>query len=283
MKILVTGATGQLGYDVIQELIKRGIECCGPTQQEMDIIDDAQVYSCIEAYKPDGVIHCAAYTAVDRAEDEPDRCFKVNVAGTKNIAQACKQFGAKMIFISSDYVFPGEGDHPYETDDPTGPINVYGKSKAEGEKAILNILDRSFIVRTSWVFGSRGNNFVKTMLRLGKERDTISVVNDQIGSPTYTVDLAGLLCDMVATERYGIYHATNEGFCSWWEFATQILYLMGYTTKVQAISSNQYPMKANRPLNSRLSKINLLQNGFSRLREWQMALESTINEFGYSK
>lgn len=254
MKILVTGATGQLGYDVIQELNNRGIECCGPTRQEMDITDEAEVFGCIEAYKPDGVIHCAAYTAVDRAEDEPDRCFKVNVAGTKNIAQACKQFGAKMIFISSDYVFPGEGDRPYETDDPTGPINVYGKSKAEGEKAILNILDRSFIVRTSWVFGSHGNNFVKTMLRLGKGRDTISVVNDQFGSPTYTVDLAGLLCYMVATEKYGVYHATNEGFCSWADFAEEIFRLTGYEIKVERITSLEYPAKAERPLNSKLSK-----------------------------
>lgn len=278
MKILVTGATGQLGYDVMKELNSRGIECCGPSRQEMDITDEAAVFGYIEACKPDGVIHCAAYTAVDRAEDEPEQCFKVNVAGTRNMARACKQVGAKMIFISSDYVFSGEGDRPYETDDATGPINVYGRSKAEGEQVVLNTLEKSFIVRTSWVFGSHGNNFVKTMLRLGKERDTVSVVADQIGSPTYTVDLAGLLVDMIATEKYGIYHATNEGFCSWAEFADIIFHLKNYKAKIDAIPTIKYPVKAHRPLNSKLSKTRLFQNGFDLLREWQNALQCAIND-----
>lgn len=278
MKALVTGAKGQLGYDVVRELKKRNIECLGVDIDDFDITDAEASNEFIRNYRPDCVIHCSAYTAVDKAEDNAELCKKVNGEGTRNIAYICKQINAKMVYISTDYVFPGTGEHAYEVDDPTGPLSVYGKTKLEGEIAVRELLSKYFIVRISWVFGKNGNNFVKTMLRLGKERNEVSVVCDQIGSPTYTVDLAPLLCDMIETEKYGTYHATNEGFCSWAEFAKEIFKLAGYETKVNFIKTSEYPTRAKRPLNSRLSKKSLDEAGFSRLPSWKDAVRNYLGE-----
>lgn len=278
MKILVTGGSGQLGYDVCLELERRGIEYIAPSSKEMDITDADAVREQISAYQPDAVIHCAAWTAVDAAEDVPEQAFAVNEGGTRNIALACREIGAKMLYISTDYVLPGTGTHFYEPDDPTGPVNVYGRSKLAGELAVKELLEKYFIVRTSWVFGEHGNNFAKTMLRLAETRDEVSVVCDQIGSPTYTVDLAPLLCDMVETERYGIYHATNEDTCSWAEFAETIFRDSGKNVKVNYITTSEYPAKAMRPLNSRLSKVCLESAGFVRLPAWGGAVSCFLEE-----
>ena len=278
MKVLVTGAQGQLGYDVVKELAVRNLSYFGVGRTECDITDGDAVRHCFSAYRPDMVIHCAAYTAVDRAEDEEERCRAVNVWGTENVAHACAELGAKMIYLSTDYVFPGDGGTPFETDAPTGPLNVYGRSKLDGEKIVQEALNQYFIVRTSWVFGKHGKNFVKTMLRLGREKPFVNVVCDQIGSPTYTVDLASLLCDMAGSQRYGIYHATNEEFCSWAEFAMEIFRQSVSTTRVVSITSEQYPARAVRPLNSRLSKKSLDKAGFRRLPKWQDALKRFLEE-----
>lgn len=277
MKILVTGVKGQLGYDVMKVLAERKIEAVGADIEEFDITDLDTTRRFITKHRPDAVIHCSAYTAVDKAEENKDLCRKVNAEGPRNIATVCKEIGAKMVYISTDYVFPGTGDRFYEVDDPTGPLSEYGKTKLDGELAVKELLTRYFIVRISWVFGVNGNNFVKTMLRLGKERSEINVVCDQIGSPTYTADLAPLLCDMVVTDKYGTYHATNEGVCSWAEFTQEIFRLAGYNTKVNPIPSSQYPTKAVRPLNSRMSKSELDRQGFKRLPEWQDAVERYVN------
>ena len=273
MKILVTGAGGQLGYDVVRELNRLGIECCGTDLQDFDITNLTAVRNFITKYKPSAVIHCSAYTAVDKAEDEPSICYKVNAIGTENIAMICREINAKMLYISTDYVFEGTGEKCYEPDDKPAPQNVYGQTKLAGELAVQKILDRYFIVRISWVFGINGNNFVKTMLRVGKEKKEISVVVDQVGSPTYTSDLAILLCDIIQTEKYGIYHATNEGTCSWAEFAEKIFWLAGMNVKVKPIKTEEYPTKAKRPHNSRMSKEKLLQQGFNKLPDWENALE----------
>ena len=278
MKILVTGVKGQLGYDVMKELNKRNIECLGVDIEDFDITDKGATTAFIKNYHPDCVIHCSAYTAVDKAEDNLDLCSKVNGEGPRNIARACKEIDAKMVYISTDYVFPGIGEHAYEVDDPTGPLGAYGQTKLDGELAVKELLTKYFIVRISWVFGKNGNNFIKTMLRLGKERNEVSVVCDQIGSPTYTADLAPLLCDMVATEKYGTYHATNEGFCSWAEFTQEIFKLAGCSTKVNFITTSEYPTKAKRPLNSRMSKKSLDEASFNRLPSWQDALDRYLKE-----
>ena len=278
MKVLVTGIGGQLGYDVIKELTRRKIDCTGADLKDFDIIDYDAAHRFITTYMPDAVIHCSAYTAVDRAEDEPEICRKVNVQGTKNIAKICKEIDAKMGYISTDYVFPGTGEEFYEADSPAEPKNVYGQTKLDGELAVKSILNKYFIVRISWVFGINGNNFIKTMLKLGKDRSEISVVADQIGSPTYTADLAPLLCDMVVTENYGTYHATNEGICSWAEFAEEIFKQAGYNCQVKAISTSAYPTKAARPKNSRMSKKSLDAAGFKRLPLWQDALKRYMVE-----
>ena len=279
LRVLVTGVGGQLGYDVCQELKRREMEYLGTSSADMDITDRKAVRKKILEYHPDAVIHCAAYTAVDRAEEEPERAFAVNEQGTCNIAKVCKEINAKLLYISTDYVFPGTGVKPYEIDGPTGPVNVYGKSKLAGEQAVKETLENYFIVRTSWVFGSHGNNFVKTMLRLGQTQHTVQVVNDQIGSPTYTADLAPLLCDMVRTEKYGIYHATNEGYCSWAEFAGAVFQHAGQAVIVEGISTTDYTAaKAVRPLNSRLSKQSLEEAGFPPLPTWQDALERFVWE-----
>lgn len=276
MRVLVTGANGQLGYDVLRQLKENKIECYGPGRNILDITDEAKVNHCLLSYKPDVVVHCAAYTAVDRAEDEKELCYNINVLGTRCIAQKCKDIGAKMVYISTDYVFDGEGDQPFEVTDKPNPINYYGQTKYEGELEVQKILEKYFIVRISWVFGINGNNFVKTMLRLGKERAEVSVVADQVGSPTYTYELAQLLVDMIQTDKYGIYHATNEGYCSWYEFAHEIFKQAGIDIKVNPIRTEDYPTNAKRPKNSRLITDKLIKNGFSKLGNWKDSLSAFI-------
>ena len=278
MKVFVTGASGQLGYDVCKELETRHIEYRGVSSKELDITDSNAVHRELIAYHPDAVIHCAAYTKVDLAEDEPEKCWAVNVDGTRNIAEACRELGAKMVYISTDYVFPGTGDRFYEPTDPVGPVNTYGRSKLAGELAVQSLLDKYFIVRISWVFGKNGNNFVKTMLRLAETRTELNVVCDQIGSPTYTADLAPLLCDMVQTEKYGIYHATNEGVCSWAEFAEAIFKLLDKQVTVHPIPTCEYLTSAVRPLNSRLSKAHICNVGGNQLPQWSDALARFLDE-----
>lgn len=272
MKVLVTGATGQLGWDVMKELEKRGIDYRGTGSKDLDITDRDAVMQYIEMYRPDAVIHCAAYTAVDKAEDEPEICRKVNADGTSYIAEACKMVDAKMIYISTDYVFGDDGDQPHEVDDPPHPLNVYGQTKWEGEEAVRRILQKYFIVRISWVFGEHGNNFVKTMLRLGKTRKEISVVADQFGAPTYTADLAPLLCDMILTEKYGTYHACNSGCCSWAEFAKEIFKAAKMNVQVIPIRTEEYLVKAKRPKNSRLDTSGLIYAGLKCLPDWEKAV-----------
>jgi len=278
MKVLVTGVKGQLGYDVIKELNKKDIECLGVDIEEFDITDAQASEKFIAAYRPDAVIHCSAYTAVDKAEDNLELCWAVNAGGTKNIAKACKKIDAKMIYISTDYVFPGQGNVYYEVDDQTGPLGAYGQTKLDGELAVKEALDKYFIVRVSWVFGVNGNNFIKTMLKLSETRDEISVVSDQIGSPTYTADLAPLLCDMVVTNKYGTYHATNEGICSWADLAAEAFKAAGRNTQVKHITTEEFGAKAARPKNSRMSKKSLDDAGFKRLPEWQDAVKRYIEE-----
>ena len=281
MKVLVTGASGQLGYDVCLELEKRMIPFCAPASKEMDITDREAVLRYMEETRPDAVIHCAAYTKVDLAEDEPEKCWAVNADGTRNIAEGCRKLGSRMLYISTDYVFPGDGDRFYEPTDPVGPENMYGRSKLAGELAVQSMLTEYFIVRISWVFGKNGNNFVKTMLRLAESRRELNVVCDQIGSPTYTADLAPLLCDMIQTDRYGIYHATNEGVCSWAEFAETIFELAGKQVTVRPLPTKDYSAKAMRPLNSRMSKASLVAAMFERLPDWRDALSRYLEELGY--
>lgn len=278
MKVLVTGVSGQLGYDVGLELARRGIEYMGTSSKELDITDQAAVKRLMEDYRPDAVIHCAAYTKVDLAEDEPERCWAVNVDGTRSLAAACREIGAKMVYISTDYVFPGTGEQFYEVTDPVGPVNTYGRSKLAGELAVQSLLERYFIVRISWVFGKNGNNFVKTMLRLAETRTELNVVCDQIGSPTYTADLAPLLCDMVQTEQYGVYHATNKGVCSWAEFAEAIFELAGKQVTVHPIPTSEYPTRAVRPLNSRMSQKRIEESEFVRLPDWKDALRRYLTD-----
>ena len=277
MKIIVTGSKGQLGTDVIAELEKNGIEAVGADLPELDITDSEAVERFVCESNADAVIHCAAFTNVDIAETDKEICRKVNEDGTLNIARSCAEHGIKILYISTDYVFSGEGDIPFETYSPTMPCNYYGESKLAGEKAVTENCNKYFIVRISWVFGENGKNFVKTMLRLSNEREEITVVNDQIGSPTYTKDLSKLICDMIVTQKYGIYHATNEGFCSWAEFASKIMELSGSKTKIIPVTSEEYKSVAKRPSNSRLSKISLDTNGFARLPRWQDALERFLN------
>ena len=278
MNILVTGASGQLGHDLVIELRKRGHDVTGVSSRELNLTDPAVVRAYLTAMRPDAVMHCAAYTAVDKAEDDAEACFAVNHLGTKSVADACAELGCKLLYISTDYVFPGGGDRPWEPDDATDPLNLYGKSKLLGEEAVRAATDRHFIVRISWVFGVNGKNFVKTMLRLGAERDTLTVVNDQFGSPTYTKDLSVLLADMIITEKFGTYHATNEGICSWFEFASAIIAEAGLPAKVLPVSSDQYPSRARRPSNSRMSKEKLTANGFLLLPRWEDALQRYLRE-----
>lgn len=289
MKYFVTGVKGQLGYDVMHELEKRGYsDAVGVDIEEMDITDSESVDKVITDVNPDVVIHCAAWTAVDLAEDEDkkDKVHLVNAVGTENIAKVCKKLDCKMIYISTDYVFDGQGTRPWEPDDERNPLNVYGQTKYEGELAVEKLLDKYFIVRIAWVFGQNGKNFVRTMLNLGKTHDKLTVVDDQIGSPTYTPDLARLLVDMAESEKYGIYHATNEGFCSWYEFACEIFRQASEfdnvykNVSVSPVTSDKYPSKAKRPSNSRMNKEKLTENGFEKLPAWQDALRRYIETTG---
>ncbi|CDA69881.1 dTDP-4-dehydrorhamnose reductase [Clostridium sp. CAG:510] len=278
MKVLVTGVKGQLGYDVMAELAKRNIEAIGVDIDEMDITDKISVEKVIGEAAPDVVVHCAAYTAVDAAEDNEALCRRVNADGTRNIAEVCKKLDCKMVYISTDYVFDGQGTRPWEPDDERHPLNVYGQTKYEGELAVQENLSKYFIVRIAWVFGKNGKNFVKTMLKLAETHDKLTVVNDQFGSPTYTYDLARLLVDMIQTDKYGIYHATNEGICTWYEFACEIFRQAGVKIEVTPVPASEYPAKAKRPENSRLDKSKLTENGFERLPSWQDALGRYIKE-----
>lgn len=278
MKVFVTGVRGQLGYDVVRELEKRGMEAIGVDIQEMDITDMASVERVIKEAAPDAVIHCAAYTAVDAAEDNEELCRKVNADGPRNIAKVCKELDIKMLQVSTDYVFDGQGERPWEPEDPCDPRSVYGRTKYEGELAVQELLEKYFIVRIAWVFGINGKNFVKTMLNLAETHDRLTVVNDQFGSPTYTYDLARLLVDMIQTEKYGIYHCTNEGFCSWYEFACAIFEKAGKKVEVKPVTTAEYGAKAFRPYNSRMSKEKLTANGFQRLPAWEDALERYLKE-----
>ncbi len=301
MKILVTGVGGQLGHDVMNELIKRGHTGIGsdiaPVYSgiadsspittadyvPMDITDKQSVTQIITDIKPDAVIHCAAWTAVDAAEDEDNKAKAalINSEGTRNIADACKDIDAKMIYISTDYVFDGQGTTPWEPDcKDYAPLNVYGKTKLDGELAVSEILEKYFIVRIAWVFGLNGKNFIKTMLNVGKTHPEVRVVNDQIGTPTYTLDLSRLLIDMVESDKYGYYHATNEGgYISWYDFTCEIYKQAGLSTKVTPVSTAEYGLsKAARPFNSRLDKKKLTENGFTPLPVWQDAVKRYLQE-----
>ena len=288
MKVFVTGIGGQLGYDVLNELKKRGLESVGSDIMEdaeikLDITDKAAVETAFSQINPDAVIHCAAWTAVDAAEDEKNRAmvYAVNVTGTKNIAEACKDLGCKMVYISTDYVFNGQGTEPWQADcKEYAPLNYYGQTKLEGELAVSEILDKFFIVRIAWVFGLNGKNFIKTMINVGKKHDSVRVVNDQIGTPTYTFDLARLLVDLVETEKYGYYHATNEGgFISWYDFCCEFYRQYGLTTKVIPVTTAEYGLsKAARPFNSRLDKSKLIGSGFKPLPTWQDAVKRYLEE-----
>jgi len=303
MKIFVTGVSGQLGHDVVNELAARGITAVGSDIQDayagnqdgsavvtapyrkLDITDRDEVRKILLEEKPDAVIHCAAWTAVDAAEDEENRAkvYAVNVEGPENIALACKELDAAMLQISTDYVFNGLGERPWEPDDrPEGAKSVYGLTKLQCEEKVSSILRKFFVVRIAWVFGANGKNFVKTMLRVGRTHDEVRVVNDQIGTPTYTLDLAKLLCDMIATDKYGYYHATNEGgFISWYDFTREIFSQAGITAKVTPVTTAEYGLsKAARPENSRLSKEKLSENGFKRLPDWKDALHRFLLETG---
>jgi len=284
MRVLVTGAKGQLGSDLLCELSKRNIESVGIDIDDLDITDAAATKRVIEKInndaRIDAIIHCAAYTAVDAAEDNEALVTKINAEGTKNIAEVAKTLDVAMMYISTDYVFDGEGERPWEPDDKRAPLNVYGMAKYKGELYVEELLKKYFIVRISWVFGLHGNNFIKTMIRLGKERGAVSVVNDQIGSPTYTPDLSRLLVDMIVTDKYGRYHATNEWLCSWYDFAVEIFKQAKLDVAVTPVSSDAFPVKAKRPHNSRMDKSKLAENGFELLPPWQDALRRYLLELG---
>ena len=280
MKVLVTGVTGQLGYDVAKELERRHIEYKGVGSKDMDLTVPSEVEKVVAAYHPDAVIHCAAYTAVDKAEDEYGSAMDVNAKGTLALAKAAKKIDAKMLYISTDYVFKGQGTEAFTVDASAAPLNVYGLTKLFCEEAVQMELTKYFIVRISWVFGKNGNNFIKTMLRLGQTHDELTVVADQWGSPTYTADLAPLLCDMISTDAYGIYHATNEGITNWAEFAAYVMEQAHLSCKVRPIPSSDYPTKAVRPLNSRLDNSSLNKAEFSKLPDWKDALRRYLKEIG---
>lgn len=280
MKILVTGYKGQLGFDVVNEATLRGIEAIGVDIDEMDITNQEQVNTVIKSGNYDAVVHCAAWTAVDKAEEPElfETVKNVNATGTKYIADVCKELDIPMMYFSTDYVFDGEGTTPWNEYDERHPLNVYGLTKAQGEEFVEK-LKKHFIIRIAWVFGKNGNNFIKTMLRLGKERGAVSVVNDQVGNPTYTYDLAKLVVDMIQTDKYGKYHATNSGdFISWYDFACEIFKQARMDVKVTPVDSNQFPAKAKRPKNSRMNQTELDKNGFNRLPEWQDALGRYLKE-----
>ena len=274
--ILVTGSTGQLGSDVVKELLKRGYSTLSPNRSEFNLCSEDSIRNYILNSNCEAIVHCAAYTQVDKAEDEKDLCIKINATATKHIVKCAKILDIPMIYISTDYVFDGTKDGEYTENDETNPINIYGESKLAGEKYVQEILDKYYIVRTSWVFNINGKNFIETMLRLSKTNNQLSIVNDQIGSPTYTKDLSRLLVDMLETSKYGLYHATNEGYCSWYEFANTIFELANINIDIKAINSNEYASRAKRPLNSKLSKDKLIEYGFKPLPHWEDALKDYL-------
>ena len=303
MKVFVTGVNGQLGHDVMNELNKRGYEGLGSDIAEcysgvadgsavttmpyvsLDITDEEKVKKVIEEYKPDAIVHCAAWTAVDMAEDDDkvEKVRAINADGTKYIAEACKEIDSKMVYISTDYVFNGQGERPWQPDDKNyEPLNVYGQTKLEGELNVSGMLDKYFIVRIAWVFGLNGKNFIKTMVNVGKSHDEVRVVSDQIGTPTYTLDLSVLLVDMIETDKYGYYHATNDDngeYISWYDFTKEIYRQAGMNTKVIPVSTEEYGLsKAKRPFNSRLDKSKLIENGFKPLPSWKDALGRYLND-----
>ncbi|CAN7184183.1 dTDP-4-dehydrorhamnose reductase [Rossellomorea sp. LjRoot5] len=278
MKVLVTGYNGQLGYDVVKEGKRQGIEIFGTTSVDLDITNRSMVTNFINDLKPDVIIHCAAYTEVDKAEDDREKCWEVNVNGTKNLVDATRGINSKFMYISTDYVYEGVGKVPYVESDNPNPHCYYGLTKYEGEKVVQSAIGNFFIVRISWVFGIKGNNFIKTMLRLAEARQELNVVGDQYGSPTYTVDLARLLLEIIKTNQYGIYHASNEGFCNWADFAREIFKLSERQVKVNSITTEQYPTRAKRPKNSRMSKKKLSDNGFTPLPSWENALNRFFKE-----
>ena len=274
--ILVTGSTGQLGSDVVKELLKRGYSTLSPNRSEFNLCSEDSIRNYILNSNCEAIVHCAAYTQVDKAEDEKDLCIKINATATKHIVKCAKILDIPMIYISTDYVFDGTKDGEYTENDETNPINIYGESKLAGEKYVQEILDKYYIVRTSWVFNINGKNFIETMLRLSKTNNQLSIVNDQIGSPTYTRDLSRLLVDMLETNKYGLYHATNEGYCSWYEFANTIFKLANINIDIKEINSNEYASRAKRPLNSKLSKDKLIEYGFKPLPHWKDALKDYL-------
>jgi dTDP-4-dehydrorhamnose reductase len=278
MKVVVTGAAGQLGQDVMQELERKNHQAFGADRQQLDITKEEAVLAFISEVKPDVILHCAAYTNVDAAEENEDAAYQVNAAGTEYLAKAAKLNGAKMMYISTDYVFDGTANEPYEVDEPTKPLGAYGRTKLAGEQLLQKHLEEFFIVRTAWVFGIYGNNFVKTMIRLGKERGEVGVVHDQVGSPTYTVDLAQFMVELMETDKYGIYHATNSGMCSWYEFAVEIFQQAGMNVTVNPLTSDQFPRPAARPKYSVLSKKRIEQQGLKPLRDWKVALAAYLAE-----
>lgn len=278
LKFMVTGVNGQLGHDVVMQLKEMDFDVIAPSRDEFDLTNKVQVKKYIIRKKPDVIIHCAAYTAVDKAEDEKDLCYLVNIEGTRAVAEAANEINAKVVYISTDYVFDGLGQEPHAEENETNPVNYYGYTKELGEKRIREILDRYFIVRTSWVYGLNGNNFVKTMLKLAESRNEINVVSDQIGAPTYTKDLAAFIVNLVQTNSYGTYHGVNEGYCSWYEFAKSIFMKIGIEMKVNPIYTEDYPTKAKRPLNSKLSKENTDKAGIDRMPHWEDALTRFIEE-----
>lgn len=277
MKVLVTGVNGQLGHDVIQRLETMGIDYIGADIDDFDITNNVETLNFVRKYQPDAVMHCAAYTNVDKAEEEKELCSQVNVKGTEHLVQAASSLGAKFMYISTDYVFSGKGTEPFKAYDKKDPCNYYGLTKHLGEEAALQY-DKTFIVRTSWVFGLNGGNFIKTMLRLSDSNSEVRVVADQVGSPTYTFDLARLLCEIIETHEYGVYHASNEGYCSWADLAEFIFNAAGKDVSVKQINSNEYKSKAARPMNSRLDKSMLDEKGFLRLPSWQDAVERYVKE-----
>ena len=278
MKILVTGVKGQLGYDVVKALESRGYQPVGVDREEMDLMNNNMIQNFIMNLKPEAIIHCAAYTAVDQAEEEVEICYQINAEAVKVIAECAKTLDIPMIYISTDYVFDGTKASEYVETDIPNPINVYGASKLKGEQYVQQLLEKFYIVRISWVFGINGNNFIKTMQRLGNEQDQLNIIHDQVGSPTYTAHLAPLLVDMIETDQYGIYHATNEGYCSWYEFAAEIFKQSQLDVTLHPITTDQYKTKAKRPLNSKMSKQKLSDYGFHRLPTWQEALKNYINQ-----
>jgi dTDP-4-dehydrorhamnose reductase len=278
MLVLVTGVSGQLGFDVVDALKAKGHEAVGVGRSELDITDESAVSSFVRNLNPEAIIHCAAYTNVDAAETDQEGAYKVNALGTKYLAEAAKLVDAKMAYVSTDYVFDGAGTEPYEVDHPTKPLGVYGETKLVGEKLLRETLEKYFIVRTAWVYGINGNNFVKTMLKLGQDRKELGVVYDQVGSPTYTVDLAKFLVELIDSEKYGVYHASNDGVCSWHEFAVEIFQQAGMDVQVNPLTSEQFPRPAARPKYSVLSKKRLEEEGFTPMRDWKEALSDYLKE-----